>query len=85
MAHAVGALGAQPRTAAGRRGRLRLHGAGRRSPSSRHRRRVRLLLIVWPSRRNSGFAVFQPYRGWARATARSGGGLAHQVPVRPLR
>ena len=39
MAHAVGALGAQPRTAAGRTGRLRLHGAGRRSPSSRHRRR----------------------------------------------
>lgn len=40
MAHAVGALGAQPRTAAGRTGRLRLHGAGRRSPSSHHRRNL---------------------------------------------
>ena len=47
MAHTwFGSLGPQQRPAPGGRVRLRLQGAGRRSPSSRHSRLVRLRLMV---------------------------------------
>ena len=44
---------------------------GRFRPSLRHRRWVRLRLMVHPSRRRTEWAVFQPIRGWVLANWRS--------------